>query len=170
MLLSRYFLNLLIILLLNGCGFNSLYNASNHSNSYSQLATVQINQIPDRIGQQVRNELLNLLTPLGSPSMPRYTLHMSVKESKNSFAVQKNAFATRADIHLTANFVLRSLVPSKKLTSGAISTVSSYDIVSSDFATLAAEKNARERVVFQLSEEIRTRLAVYFVRQSKHSR
>ena len=170
MLLSKSSLCFLIVFLLNGCGFSSIYSTKNHIELPSQFSTVKINQIPDRIGQMVRNELLDLLTPHGPPVSPHYTLQVAIDESKNAFAIQKNAFATRADIRLIGKYQLISFEGSRQLTSGTIYIVSSYDIVSSDFATLASEKNARERVVTQLSEDIRTRLAVYFVRQAKLSR
>jgi LPS-assembly lipoprotein len=170
MLLSRFFPGLLFVLLLSGCGFNSLYGSNGSIQSSDQLATIKISQIKDRIGQQVRNELLDLLTPHGAPRKPIYILSVSLVESKKSFAVQKNAFATRADLRLSGSFQLNSFLTGQQLTTGNFLAVSSYDIVSSDFATLSAEKNARERSVLQVSEDIRTRLAVYFVRQSKNSR
>lgn len=170
MLLSRSSLCFLIVFLLNGCGFSSIYSTKNHTELPNQFSTIKINQIPNRIGQMVRNELLDLLTPHGPPISPRCILFVTIDETKNAFAIQKNAIATRADIRLIGNYQLISVEGSRQLTSGTIYIVSSYDIVSSDFATLASEKNARKRVVMQLSEDIRTRLAVYFVRQSKLSR
>jgi LPS-assembly lipoprotein len=170
MLLSRFLPSLLVVLLLNGCGFSSLYGSNNSFESSDLLATIKITQIKDRVGQQVRNELLDLLTPLGIPRKPQFTLSASVKELKNTFAIQKSAFATRADLRLTVSFHLNSFATGQLLTTGNVFAISSYDIVSSKFATLSAEKNARERSVLQISEDIRTRLAVYFVRKFKNSR
>ena len=38
----------------------------------------------------------------------------------------------------------------------------SYNILDSEFASLLSEKNARERGVRELSEDMRTRLGVFF--------
>jgi LPS-assembly lipoprotein len=43
--------------------------------------------------------------------------------------------------------------------------VSSYDILSSNFATLMAEKDAKTRAVREMSQIIRTQLAVFFVQR-----
>mgnify|MGYP005667822321 FL=1 len=159
----------LVLLLLSGCGFKSLYGTHGKFDSPTELSAIKISLIPDRIGQQVRNELLDLMTPHGAPQYPHYILNVIVNESKKAFAFKKNAFATRADLRLTGSYNLLSSVNGKQLTSGTVYVISSYDVVSSDFATVSAEKNARERNILQLSEDIRTRLAVYFVDQSKNS-
>jgi LPS-assembly lipoprotein len=163
------FCSCLIVLLLSGCGFKSLYSTHGKFDSLTELSAIKISLIPERSGQQIRNELLDLLTPHGAPQHPHYILNVTVSETKNAFAVKKNAFATRADLRLTGNFNLLSSDGRKSLTSGKIFVISSYDIISSDFATLSAEKNARERCILQLSEDIRSQLAVYFVRQSRNS-
>ena len=41
-------------------------------------------------------------------------------------------------------------------------SVTSYDLVDSDFATLSAESDARKRAVRQISEDIKIRLGIYF--------
>jgi LPS-assembly lipoprotein len=167
MLLSRLLASLLFALFLSGCGFNSLYGSNKSVGSSGQLATIKIDQIKDRVGQQLRNELLDLLTPLGVPRKPQYILNVTVQEGKRAFGFEKNAFTTRVDLSLLGSFSLTSFVTGQELTKGNIEAISSYDSVSSDFATLSAEKNARERCVLLITEDIRTRLAVYFVRQSE---
>lgn len=169
MWLFKHVCGCLVVLLLSGCGFKSLYSTQGKFDTPVKLSAIQIKLIPDRIGQQIRNELLDLLTPHGAPRQPHYILSVSVTESKNAFAVRKNAFATRADLRLTGSFQLNASDSGQSLTSGTIFVISSYDIVSSDFATLSAEKNARERSISQFGEDIRSRLAVYFVRQSRNS-
>ena len=151
----------MVVLLFSGCGFKSLYGTNGKFDSPTELSAIKISLIPDRIGQQVRNELLDLLTPHGAPQHPHYILKVTVVESKNAFAVKKNAFATRADLRLTGGYNLLSSDNRKLLTTGTVYVISSYDIVSSDFATLSAEKNARERSILQLSEDIRSRLAAW---------
>ncbi len=167
MLLSRLLSSLLLILLLSGCGFNSLYGVNNGVELSSQLATIKISHIKDRIGQQITNQLLDLLTPLGVPSKPQYKLHVSLEEAKKQYAFKKNAFATRLDLRLSSAFSLYSFGTEQLLTNGKIIAISSYDVVNSDFATLSAEENARSRNIVQISEEIRTRLGIYFTRKSR---
>ena len=48
--------------------------------------------------------------------------------------------------------------------SGQSNSVNSYNIVDSQFATFISERDARERALRELSEDIRLRLATYFAR------
>ncbi len=48
---------------------------------------------------------------------------------------------------------------------GASRATASYNIVASDFATIATEKNARERVSRIVAEDIALRLSVCFSRR-----
>ena len=47
------------------------------------------------------------------------------------------------------------------LQSGRSRSFTSYNIVQSDFATLAAEKDARERTLRELADDITTKVAVF---------
>lgn len=110
----------------------------------------------------MRNHLLTALNPIKRTAKPRYTLKTQVYESLTSLAVKKSAFATRANLSLSANFQLSRSGSGKSLFSSTRSITVSYNILDSEFATLMAEKDARARAVRELSEDIRTQLGVYF--------
>lgn len=152
---------------LSACGFRPLYGQSGGQNALSDLSSIRIEPIADRMGQELHNNLLDLLTPQGRPQKPRYSLKIKLAQSKKALAVRKSAFATRANLTIKATFSLRAIAKggaalSKPLVSGKSSIISSYNILSSDFATLIAERNARTQAVRELADNIRTRLAVYF--------
>jgi len=115
----------------------------------------------DRVGQQLHNELERLLHPGGAA--PRYTsrLQAELKESTSSLAVKKSAFATRGNLTVTANYILRETSTGQTLLSASNAITVSYNIFSSEFETLMAEKDARKRAVRELAQEIRIRLGVY---------
>ena len=48
--------------------------------------------------------------------------------------------------------------------SGNVNSTSSFNILTSDFATLSAESDARARSLREISDEIRTRVAVFLSR------
>ena len=79
-------------------------------------------------------------------------------------AVQKNAFATRGNLIKSAVFSLINTDTGTKQFSGTSRVTVSYNILNSEFASLLSEKNARERAVRELSEDIRVRLGVHFDR------
>ena len=76
-------------------------------------------------------------------------------------AVQKTEIATRANLSFTAKFGLTRRGQAATLLSGQSSSVTSYNILTSEFATLVAERNARDRAVRELSMEITNQLAIF---------
>ncbi len=63
---------------------------------------------------------------------------------------------------MTASFQLLNAATAKSIYSATRSITVSYNILDSEYATLAAKKDARIRAVRELSEDIRTQLSVHF--------
>lgn len=148
--------------ILGGCGFQPLYGQRDHGSVAAELAAIKINLIEDRIGQQLHNFLLDRLNPRGEPATAIYDLIIALKESKEDLAIRKDATATRANLTLRAEYELQRAATGEILVEGSIRSVTSYNIVDSDFATLSAESDARERAVREISEGIKIRLGIYF--------
>lgn len=144
---------------LAACGFRPLYG-ENSAGSSAHLAQIRIANIPDRSGQQLRNLLLDRLTPLGPPARPAYVLSVVLREGRQDLAIRKDESATRANLVLTAAFTLAAADSrdTRQFTGAAIST-NSFNRLRSDFATLSAENDARYRGLRTLAEEIRMRVA-----------
>ncbi|MDH5748498.1 MAG: LPS assembly lipoprotein LptE [Rhodospirillales bacterium] len=144
------------------CGFQPLYGTSDTGGGRDALAHTQIKPIADRSGQQLRNHLLDLMTPRGQSPTPLYTLAVSLSESTNHIAVRKTALATRANFNLTASFILTDTATGRVLYGDKTQVLSGYNILISDFATLQSVKDARARALREAAEQIRVRLGVFF--------
>jgi LPS-assembly lipoprotein len=128
------------------------------------LATIRIAPIADRIGHQLHNLLLDKLTPLGPPAAPRYLLRVTLSESLQNLAVRKDDVTTRANLVMNARFILVRVQDGASLLSNSATSANSYNILSQEFATLSAENDAHARAVRELSDQIRTRIAIYLSR------
>jgi LPS-assembly lipoprotein len=152
-------------LILAGCGFEPLYGERDQAVATENLLNrVTVPPIENRVGQLARIELTNRLTPTRPAPTPLFTLNVKLNESKTSLAVEKDSSATRANLTISATFELLRNSDSAKLTSGYVRSVNSYDILQSDFATLAAERNARRRGAKDVADGIVDRLAIYLLR------
>lgn len=148
-----------VIALLSGCGFQPLYK-SGGTGDQAALATIDVVTIKDRIGQQLRNMLNAALAPRGRASVTDYRLTVTLTESKSRLAILKDETATRANLTIRAKFKLDALKnPKLRPFLGRALSTNSYNILTSDFATLSAERDARNRALRTLSEEIRLRVA-----------
>lgn len=152
-----------VFVMAGACGFEPLHKARSGGASRS-LATIRIELIKDREGQILRNLLLDRLSPHGPPERPAYLLKVNLGESKLSLGIRRDQTATRANLLLTANFSLKRISDEKEVLSGVVSSTSSFNLLRSEFSTLSAEQGARRRSLKDISDEIRTRVAIFLGR------
>jgi LPS-assembly lipoprotein len=153
---------LAVCLTLGACGFEPLYGEKGASNVAvtDQMAAIRIEAIPDRIGQKMYNMLHERLTPEGRVEEPRYSLLVHLRESNDELLYERDETATRANLTIRADYELRRLEDDEVIAKGTSRATSSYDILSSQYATVVSQDDARERSARVVSDDIRTRVAV----------
>ena len=114
----------------------------------------------------LRNNLIHQLRITGGQKEKKYDLIVELEETVQSLAVRKSAFATRANLTVTAKYALVSSGLSKTLLQSSEHATVSYNIYNSEFATLVAQRDANERAIRSLGKDIIIRLAIYFERQN----
>lgn len=150
--------------MLSACGFEPLYRTADRGAETEQLLSrIEVPPIADRLGQLVRTVLNDRLKPRAAPQ-PLYAVVVTLTESTQGLAVRRDASATRANLIVNATFTLSDISGGENLLSGKIRSVNGYDILTSDFATLAAEKDARRRGARDVADAIFDRLAIYMSR------
>jgi LPS-assembly lipoprotein len=152
-------------LALTGCGFRPLYGEGPAGPADEQLAEVRIGLIPDRSGQILRNFLIRRFNPEGRPATPVYGLDVALQETQQDLNIQRDDTATRANLIIVAQYTLVDLSTGTQLTSEPVEVITSYNILNDQYATLIVEEDARERALRQVSEDIRTRVALYLNRE-----
>ena len=156
---------LVATLIVAACGFQPLYGSEQGVLSgavVENLAAVRIIGIADRLGQIVRNDLLDRLNPFGEPTAPRYSLAVQLEEAKEGLAIQIDDTVTRFNLTLTANYFLTDAQSGAVLTTGSVRATAAYNVLRSDFANVIAERDAQQRAAREISDELKTRLAVFF--------
>lgn len=145
---------------LGGCGFQPLYgDYQGRGSASNRLATVAIEPIPDRIGQLLRNALEQRFERSG-PADKVYNLRIEeLTESISSLGIQKDATATRANLTITADFML--LRDGTTVWGGTSQSTVSHNILNQQFASMMAETDSRARAVEQIANDITLRLAVF---------
>lgn len=147
---------------LGACGYRPLYGPqSANPQTTATLAQVEIKPINDRAGQMMRTALQRRLSPRGQ-TPAQYYLQVSLKESISKLAVERDSFATRANLSMSARYQLVRIADGLRLTKGQPRSVASYNILTSNYATLSAEADARNRAIEALADDIQSRLAIYF--------
>lgn len=150
-----------ILFALAACGFQPLYGDRGvRSVSSSELAAVQIDIIRNREGQMLRNELLDRFQPAGGAAKPLYGLSVGLQMSRVALGISTDEIASRVNLIMSASYVVRDVATGAVLFSGQGRSIDSFDVLDSDFATTSAEADATRRAIYDLSEQITTRVAL----------
>jgi len=153
----------------SACGFQPLYGSKGSSNIVADLSDVRVAPIKNRVGQLLSNELKHLLNPLRTSISPKYYLVIKLTQTTRSLAVKKTALATRANLLIISSYRLIDTKSQQILTKAKNSITVSYNIYSSQYATISAEKEATKRATKELAHDIRLQIGVFFKNHNKQS-
>jgi LPS-assembly lipoprotein len=148
--------------LMGGCGFHPLYGDNGATaGTKDKLAAIYVDPIPNRLGYELRNQLIDLFDSSGRASHDSYRLRINVAEKSEGVALQNDAAITRYNDTLTIHYELSDR-NGKIVTSGEEDGLSAYNVVESPYATLIAQRDADTRAAYDIAYRIRTDLAVFF--------
>lgn len=138
---------------LSGCGFTPAYGPSGPARKLLGQITVDA---PENRDEQLLVQ--NLETRLGRTLTGRYELGYTLSFIEERMAVSGDNITSRFNIVGSIAYTLRDVATEKVLTSGKVNSFTGYSTTSSTVATLASERDARERLAVILSDQIVTRL------------
>lgn len=153
---------LALCLALSGCGYHPLYGERPTGVSTEDLALVYVAGIPDRAGQQLRNNLVQRLNPSGQPSRPIYTLNVALSVMSTGVSLSRDNTTSRTSITAVAKYGLIDSSSGKSVFAGTSRATDAYDVLLSDYATIVSRDDAVNRALREVSDDMHTRLAVYF--------
>lgn len=150
---SRRSILLVGLTALAGCGFSPAY-APDGAASRLQ-GRVQIDAPDDRAGYVLTRELEDRL---GRSDTARFGLSHSIDVTESPIAISTDNVITRYNILGEVTFALRDLESGAVVTSGKVENFTAYSTSGTTVATRAAERDARDRLMSMLSDQIVTRL------------
>lgn len=163
----------LFSLTLTACGFHPLYGGGAADPHIAPtLAAVYVEPIPDRVGYELRNSLLDLLNATGEAGGASYHLKLTLGETLEAVIFQSNTSITRYNYTLTAHYDLVARDGTLPVKSGDLTSFTAYNVAAAPylFATATAERDAKNRAATELAERIRTQVAVYLRTAAQQAR
>ena len=126
------------------------------------LMAISVKNIKNRPGQILRNSLMNKINPENKRVISKYRLTIEISESQNNLAYRQDMSATRTDLEIDAKYILTNIKNGNILIDSSTKSISSFDVVESVYATIVAEKDAREKSLQDISDQIYTTLIIFF--------
>jgi LPS-assembly lipoprotein len=149
-------------LLLPGCGLHPLYAGGGASSVASTLQSVEVGPIAGQSGWLVRNKLIDRLGQAGQGAA--YRLDVTLDDGITAFGIRSDRAATRERRTLRARYQLVSLATGEVVLDATAGSDAGIDIVSSDYATVAAEQTALENLAEIVADQIVGRVGLYAAR------
>ena len=146
---------------LAGC-IQPLYgpNLDGTSNA-AELRAVEVDEIPERIGHYVRNELIYGFNGTGAQVTPRYRLKVKLSERvQTPIYNTTTSFSTSATVVVDANYSLMTLPDNVEIAKGVAQALASYDRFTARFTNIRAARDAALRDAKVIADSIRTRIAI----------
>ena len=156
----RVLLILCTALLLSGCGLRPLYSGGGSGPVAQALTSVDIGPIGGRAGWLVRTALRDRLGPRDA-NPPRYRLEIELDDDITGLGIRTDDSVTRERRTLRARYRLVDASVGTVLLDATAGSDAGIDVVSSEYATVAAEQTALERLSNEVADQIVTRLALY---------
>ena len=149
---------------LPGCGLHPLYAGGGSGPVAGALSRVEVGPIKGKSGWLVANALRDRIP--ASDSAPLYRLDIRLVDKIIGLGVRRDDSVTRERRTLRARYQLVALSNDAVLIDATAGSDEGIDVVRSEYATIAAESTALERLSEQIADQIVARVAVYAKRRT----
>ena len=167
---SLRILTTLGLMALAGCGFKPVYgehSAGKSPSAVQQFAAIEIPVMPNRLGQQMRNMLIDSLHSGGADTDYRYKLDIGVTEAVINLGLQQNSTSTRGQVRITVKYALVDKSNDKVVLKETLRTSTGYNILINQFSSVLSQDDAETQGLQQIADDMTLHLAMYFTVQDE---
>lgn len=144
---------LMLPLALAACGFTPVYAPGGTGAALHGKVTVAA---PETVDGYLLVQ--NLEERLGRSSQPTYALSLALATAVQGQAVTATNETTRYSLVGQARYELKDITSEKVVAQGMVENFTGYSATGSTVETLAAERDARERLMVILADQLTTQL------------
>ncbi|MEG3176735.1 LPS assembly lipoprotein LptE [Sphingomonas sp. RB3P16] len=156
-----------LALTLSGCGLHPLYSGGGSGTVAMTLTQVDVAPIEGKAGWLMANALRDRLH---AGDTPRYRLEIKLDDQIVGLGVNRDNSISRERRTLRARYQLVDLSNGAVLLDATARSDAGIDAVTSEYATIAAENTALERLSGTIADQIVARVATYVQRTAPDSR
>jgi LPS-assembly lipoprotein len=145
---------------LSSCQLQPLYAGGSNGRVATTLSSVSVAPIEGQVGWLVYNKLKDRLTTSGSTET-RYRLNVELDDNIIGLGIRGDRAVTRERRSLRARYQLVESATGAVVLDATAGSDAGIDVVSSEYATVAAEQTAAERLSEVVADQIVARLSLY---------
>ncbi|XUU61536.1 LPS assembly lipoprotein LptE [Erythrobacter sp. HA6-11] len=144
---------------LAACGLQPMYAGGSNATVAQGLAAVDVPPIPGRAGWLMRNALVDRFGAAGEIST-RYRLDVRLDDSLEALGVLNDDTISRERRILRARYQLIDTSTGEIMLDATSGADAGIDVVSSEYATIAAEQTALENLAVEVADRIVTQVSL----------
>ncbi len=152
-----------LALALAGCGLRPLYGGGEASSVAATLRSVMVQPIGGQTGWLVRTALVDRLG--ATEAAPRFRLEVELDDDLAGLGIRGDSAITRERRTLRARYRLVEIATGAVVLDATAGSDAGIDVVASEYATVAAEQTAVERLSQVVADQIVARLGLFASRQ-----
>jgi LPS-assembly lipoprotein len=156
---------ILVAVSLGGCGLRPLYSGGAQGPVAQSLRNIEVAPIEGKAGWLVRNAINDRLAAVNGAT-PQYRLIVKLDDDISGFGVRADDAVTRERRTLRARYQLVEIGRDTVVLDATAGSDAGIDVTSSEYATIAAENTALERLAQTVADQIISRLALYATRNA----
>ena len=145
---------------LAGCGLQPMYAGGGSGAVAQGLAAVDVAPIEGQAGWLVRNALRDRLAQSGASAEPRYRLDVLLDDELEGLGLLTDETIGRERRTLRARYQLIDIASGEIVIDASAGSDAGVDVVSSEFATIAAEERALENLAVAVADRIVTQVTL----------
>lgn len=149
---------------LSGCALHPLYSGGSKGSVARFQESVSVSGIDGKMGWLMHNALVDRI---GTPSAgaARYRLDVELDDKITGSGSTRNSNVTREIRTVRARYHLVDNQSAEVVLDATAGSDESLDVVSSEYATIAGENSALERLTQTVADQIVARIALFAARQ-----
>jgi LPS-assembly lipoprotein len=145
---------------LGGCGLQPMYAGGGNGTVARGLAGIDVPPIEGRNGWLMRNALRDQLSASGAGETARYRLDVRLDDKLEGLGLLSDDTIGRERRTLRARYQLVDLASGRIMVDATAGADAGIDVVSSEYATIAAEQAALENLSREVASRIVSNLAL----------
>ena len=150
-------------LFVSGCQLRPLYAGGSSGQVATTLSSVTVAPIEGQVGWLVFNKLKDRLAASGNGEA-RYRLEVELDDDIVGLGIRGDRAVTRERRSLRARYQLVDVTNGSVVLDATAGSDAGIDVVSSEYATVAAEQTAADRLSEAVADQIVARLSLYAAR------
>lgn len=148
------------VLALSGCGLQPMYAGGSSGAVAQGLSAIDVPPIEGRAGWLMRNALTDRLGAGGQGGAARYRLDVRLDDKLEGLGLLSDDTIGRERRTLRARYQLVDLASGAIVMDATAGADAGIDVVSSEYATIAAENKALENLSQEVASRIVTQIAL----------